>query len=136
MRAWGPSDIPITYDLPVKELERDRGGARRRARRPGLFVCWMQKAPARQLVNLKNIPVMVMAAEASYQVYDHCAAKYLNQAGVKTEYPAAGQGHPRQRPHGDDREEQSRHRAARRRVGGRTCADGVARMERRNPGCR
>jgi hypothetical protein len=47
----------------------------------------MQKAPARQLVNLKNIPVMVMAAEASYhQVYDHCTAKYLNQAGVKTEY--------------------------------------------------
>ena len=47
----------------------------------------MQKAPARQLVNLKNIPVMVMAAEASYhQIYDHCTAKYLNQAGVKTEY--------------------------------------------------
>ena len=47
----------------------------------------MQKAPARQLVNLKSIPVMVMAAEASYhQNYDHCTAKYLNQAGVKTEY--------------------------------------------------
>jgi pimeloyl-ACP methyl ester carboxylesterase len=54
---------------------------------PDLFVCWMQKAPARQLVNLKNIPVMVMAAEASYhQVYDHCTSKYLNQAGVKAEY--------------------------------------------------
>ncbi len=47
----------------------------------------MQKAPARQLVNLKNIPVMVVAAEASYrQVYDHCTVKYLNQAGVNTEY--------------------------------------------------
>jgi pimeloyl-ACP methyl ester carboxylesterase len=54
---------------------------------PDLFVCWMQKSPARQLVNLKNIPVMIMSAEASYhQVYDHCTAKYLNQAGVKTEY--------------------------------------------------
>jgi hypothetical protein len=54
---------------------------------PDLFVCWMQKAPARQLINLKNIPVMIMAAEASYhQAYDHCTAKYLNQAGVKTEY--------------------------------------------------
>jgi uncharacterized metal-binding protein len=30
---------------------------------------------------------MIMAAEASYhQVFDHCTAKYLNQAGVKTEY--------------------------------------------------
>jgi hypothetical protein len=53
---------------------------------PDLFICWIQKAPARQLVNLKNIPVVVMSAEASYhQVYDHCTAKYLNQAGVKTE---------------------------------------------------
>jgi hypothetical protein len=47
----------------------------------------MQKGTPRQLVNLKNIPVMIMAAEASYhQVYDHCTAKYLTQAGVKTEY--------------------------------------------------
>jgi hypothetical protein len=47
----------------------------------------MQKVPARQLINLKNIPVVVMTAEASYhQVYDHCTVKYLNQAGVKTEY--------------------------------------------------
>src|SRR5882757_3699182 len=57
------------------------------AEAPDLFACWMQKAPARQLVNLKNIPVVVVAAEASYhQAYDHCTAKYLNQAGVKTEY--------------------------------------------------
>ena len=54
---------------------------------PDLFVCWMQKAPARQLVNLKGISVVIVAAEASYhQVYDHCTAKYLHQAGVKAEY--------------------------------------------------
>ena len=47
----------------------------------------MQKPPARALVNLKHIPVVIVAAEASYhQVYDHCTAKYLNQAGVKAEY--------------------------------------------------
>jgi pimeloyl-ACP methyl ester carboxylesterase len=85
-RAWGPTDIAITYDPAVKDpseiaVERDA-----KADGPDLFVCWMQKAPARQLVNLKNIPVMVMSAEASYhQVYDHCTAKYLAQAGVKTE---------------------------------------------------
>ena len=86
-RHWGPTDVAITYDPPVKdasELAVERESA---ADGPDLFVCWMQKAPARQLVNLKNIPVMVMAAEASYhQVYDHCTAKYLNQAGVNTEY--------------------------------------------------
>jgi pimeloyl-ACP methyl ester carboxylesterase len=86
-RAWGPADIPLTYDPPAQEatelaLEREAA-----ADAPDLFVCWMQKAPARRLVNLKGIPVMVMAAEASYhQVYDHCTAKYLSQAGVKTEY--------------------------------------------------
>ena len=47
----------------------------------------MQKAPARQLINLKGIPAVVIAAEASYhQVYDHCTAKYLTQAGMKTEW--------------------------------------------------
>ena len=70
------------FAMTTRAVERDA-----KADGPDLFVCWMQKAPARQLVNLKNIPVMVMSAEASYhQAYDHCTAKYLNQAGVKTEY--------------------------------------------------
>ena len=86
-RAFGPTDIPITYDPPVKDPGELAVEREAKADGPDLFVCWMQKAPARQLVNLKNIPVMVMAAEASYhQVYDHCTAKYLNQAGVKTEF--------------------------------------------------
>jgi len=86
-RAWGPTDIPITYDPPVKDPGELAVEREAKADGPDLFVCWMQKAPARQLVNLKNIPVMVMAAEASYhQVYDHCTSKYLNQAGVKAEY--------------------------------------------------
>ncbi len=86
-RAWGPTDIPLTYDPPVKEASELAVEREAKPDAPDLFVCWMQKAPARQLVNLKNIPAMVMAAEASYhQVYDHCTAKYLNQAGVKTEY--------------------------------------------------
>jgi pimeloyl-ACP methyl ester carboxylesterase len=86
-RAWGPTDIAITYDPPVKEPSEIAVERQAEPDGPDLFACWIQKEPARQLVNLKNIPVMVMAAEASYhQVYDHCTAKYLNQAGVKTEY--------------------------------------------------
>ena len=86
-RPWGPTDIPITYDPPVKDPSEIAIEREAKADGPDLFVCWMQKAPARQLVNLKNIPVMIMASEASYhQVYDHCTAKYLTQAGVKTEY--------------------------------------------------
>jgi pimeloyl-ACP methyl ester carboxylesterase len=86
-RPWGPTDIPITYDPPVKDPSEIAIEREAKADGPDLFVCWMQKSPARQLVNLTAIPVMIMSAEASYhQVYDHCTAKYLNQAGVKTEY--------------------------------------------------
>jgi hypothetical protein len=47
----------------------------------------MQQAPARQLVNLKTIPAVVVTSEASYhRIYDNCTAKYLNQAGMKVEW--------------------------------------------------
>jgi pimeloyl-ACP methyl ester carboxylesterase len=86
-RAWGPTDIPITYDPPVKEASEIAVEREVTADGPDLFVCWMQKEPARQLVNLKNIPVMLMGAEASFHaVYGHCTAKYLTQAGTKTEF--------------------------------------------------
>jgi pimeloyl-ACP methyl ester carboxylesterase len=86
-RLYGPTDIPINYDPPVKNESEFAIERESRADGTDLFVCWMQKTPARQLVNLKNIPVMILTAEASYHaVYDHCTAKYLNQAGVKTEF--------------------------------------------------
>lgn len=86
-RPWGPTDIPITYDPPVKDPSEIAIEREAKADGPDLFVCWMQKAPARQLVNLRTMPVMIMSAEASYhQVYDHCTAKYLNQAGVRAEH--------------------------------------------------
>jgi pimeloyl-ACP methyl ester carboxylesterase len=93
-RAFGPTDIPITYDPPVKEASEIALEREPKPDGPDLFVCWMQKAPARQLINLKSIPVMVMTSEASYHAsYDHCTAKYLNQAGVRTDFvPPAEKG--------------------------------------------
>jgi pimeloyl-ACP methyl ester carboxylesterase len=86
-RAWGVSDIPMTYEPAVKDAAEIAVEREERADGPDLFACWMQKAPARQLVNLKGIPLAVMTAEASYHaVYDHCTAKYLNQAGAKTDF--------------------------------------------------
>lgn len=86
-RVWGPTDIPITYDPPVKDPDELSIVRDAKPDGPDLFVCWMQKAPARQLVNLKIIPVMMVTAEASYHaVYDHCTAKYLTQAGVKVDH--------------------------------------------------
>lgn len=85
-RAWGPSDIPLTYDPSVLKPQ-DLSVEKEVPERAELFGCWMQRSPARKLINLKNIPVMVLAAEASYHaVYDHCTAKYLSQAGVPTDF--------------------------------------------------
>ncbi|MGA2893590.1 MAG: alpha/beta hydrolase [Xanthobacteraceae bacterium] len=86
-RAWGPTDIAITYDPPVKDPSEMAVVRDDKADGPDMFVCWMQKAPARQLVNLKTIPAVVISAEASYhQIYDNCTAKYLKQAGMNVEW--------------------------------------------------
>lgn len=85
-RSWGLTDVPITYSPAVSSPE-DLVVERQAAKSPELFACWMQKEPARRLPKLSRVPVMVMAAEASYHaVYDHCTAQYLQQAGVATEF--------------------------------------------------
>lgn len=49
--------------------------------------CWLQKAPARRLANLSRIPVVILTGEASYHApFDHCTARYLEQAGVPTTF--------------------------------------------------
>src|SRR5712671_5415742 len=59
----------------------------REANTPDLARCWLQQEPARQLVNLKHIPVLIVMSEASYHAsYDHCTAHFLAQAGVKNTY--------------------------------------------------
>jgi pimeloyl-ACP methyl ester carboxylesterase len=79
----GLGDIPLTYDPPLKEGEQLSFVRQDKPDRPDLVRCWSQAAPARQLPNLKNIPVLIISSEASYHAsYDHCTAAYLTQAGV------------------------------------------------------
>jgi hypothetical protein len=76
----------MTYDPPITQASELAIEGEVNPDGPDLFTCWMQKSPARQLVNLKGIPSVVVVSEASYHAtYDHCTVKYLNQAGVKTE---------------------------------------------------
>jgi pimeloyl-ACP methyl ester carboxylesterase len=79
----GLGEVPLTYDPPgPPEFVREDA-----ADAPDLVHCWLQKGPARQLVNLKTIPVLVVMSEASYHAsYDHCTVKYLRQAGVNTTF--------------------------------------------------
>src|SRR6185295_2333917 len=78
---------PMRYDPPVtdpKEIKRVEQGA---PDGPNLVRCVLQAEPARKLVALRDIPVMIFASESSYHaMYDHCTAKFLNQAGVRTDY--------------------------------------------------
>ncbi|HUB97610.1 MAG TPA: alpha/beta hydrolase [Stellaceae bacterium] len=85
--AWGPTDVPLTYDPPVKDASELRFVQEDKAEGPGLVRCWQQVAPARQLPNLEKMPVLVLTSEASYHApYDHCTVNYLRQAGVKADW--------------------------------------------------
>lgn len=54
---------------------------------PDLIRCWLQKEPARQLPNLKNIPILLLTSEASFHAtWDHCNSAFLKQAGVDNDF--------------------------------------------------
>jgi pimeloyl-ACP methyl ester carboxylesterase len=86
-RLWGLTNMPMTYDPPVKDPAELRPVRQDEPDAKDLIPCWVQKEPAHKLVNLKGIPVLNVSGEASYhRPYAHCVAKWLNQAGVKTTY--------------------------------------------------
>jgi pimeloyl-ACP methyl ester carboxylesterase len=86
-RLWGLTNLPVHYDPPIKEASELQTVRQEKADGPDLIPCWIQKEPARKLVNLAGIPVLDVSGEASYhRPYSHCIAKWLNQAGVKTDY--------------------------------------------------
>jgi pimeloyl-ACP methyl ester carboxylesterase len=79
----GLGDVPLVYDPPLvagQSLDVERQAA---PDGPDMVRCWKQKEPARKLTNLKGIPVVIVASEASYHApYDHCTSAWLTQAGV------------------------------------------------------
>jgi pimeloyl-ACP methyl ester carboxylesterase len=87
-RAWGMSDIPLTYSPPVADPNVDIVKKILLSTSPGIDNCTLQAdSPApRKLINLAKIPVLVVTAEASWHVgYDWCTVAFLNQAGMKTD---------------------------------------------------
>jgi pimeloyl-ACP methyl ester carboxylesterase len=91
-RAWGLTDIPITYVPPVKSAAELAIVQQSKPDAPDLVRCWSQADPARRLVNLQGIPVLVVTAEASYHApYDQCTARFLAQAGVANTHLRLGE---------------------------------------------
>jgi pimeloyl-ACP methyl ester carboxylesterase len=84
-KPYGLTAPPLTYAPSVKEPSELKFVRQERPDAPDLVRCWAQAEPARTLVNLQHIPVLVVEAEASYHAtYDHCTVAYLRQAGVST----------------------------------------------------
>jgi pimeloyl-ACP methyl ester carboxylesterase len=86
--AWGVTATPITYDPPVKNPAELNPVLEEKSDAPGDVVpCYVQKEPAHKLINLTKIPVVYLSAEGGYhRESDPCLAKWLNQAGVKTQF--------------------------------------------------
>lgn len=82
-RSWGVSAGPLTYSPPVANASDLAIVRQERPDAPDLSRCWLQKSPARQLPNLRKVPLLVVTSEASFHTgYDHCTVKYLQQAGA------------------------------------------------------
>lgn len=83
-RPFGVTDIPMTYSPPVASAADIH---RVVVLNNSVTLCFEQAAPARQLVNLRQIPVLVITTQASYHSeYDFCTVNYLRQAGVNVKH--------------------------------------------------
>jgi pimeloyl-ACP methyl ester carboxylesterase len=86
--TWGVTSSPIHYDPAITDPSQLQVTLEEKSDIPGDVVpCYVQKEPVRKFVNLEKIPVAYLSSEGGYhRVFDHCLAKWLNQAGVKTQF--------------------------------------------------
>jgi pimeloyl-ACP methyl ester carboxylesterase len=86
-RPWGVTAVPLAYSPSVAQASELAIVQQEKPDGPDLVRCWLQKAPARQLPNLKSVPILILTGEASYHApYDHCTVRYLEQAGIRPEW--------------------------------------------------
>jgi pimeloyl-ACP methyl ester carboxylesterase len=86
--VWGVTASPMHYDPAAGAPSDLHVVLQTKSEIPGDVVpCYVQTEPARKLINLEKIPVLFLSSEGGYhREYDHCTAKWLNQAGVKTTF--------------------------------------------------
>ena len=114
---YGITDVPLTYDPPVKDASELKIVQQEKADAPISCAAISQAEPARQLPNLQKMPVLVVTAEASYHApYDHCTVNYLRQAGVAphwlklAEHGIRGNSHVLMMEKNSKRDRRSHHR--------------------------
>lgn len=86
-RLWGLGNLPLHYSPPITNPAQLHPIRVAKAPKPGLDRCWIQGKPVHKLINLIHVPVLEVSGQASYhRPFAYCEAKWLNQAGVKTDY--------------------------------------------------
>jgi pimeloyl-ACP methyl ester carboxylesterase len=86
-KKWGIGNLPLGYAPQVSDPSEFATVVEEKPDGPGLVRCVLQKEPARQLVNLKGIPIMILVGEAGFHAAsDHCNSKFLQQAGVDNDF--------------------------------------------------
>ena len=83
-RVDGITRLPLLYDPPVANVTRDLKTVTVPPPEGKQYTpCTIQADPARKLVNLAKIPVVIVTGEASYHAtYDYCFEKFFTQTGV------------------------------------------------------
>jgi pimeloyl-ACP methyl ester carboxylesterase len=82
-RPWGITRNALRFDPPLRDAAELKFVKQSTADGADLMCCWLQAEPARKLINLAGIPILIVTGEASYHApYDHGTSKFLTQAGV------------------------------------------------------
>jgi len=86
-RPWGLTSIPLTFSLAPSNSSAPLTMKTVPTTSSDRADCIIQDEPAKQLTNLKNIPILIETGEASYHaVYDYCFEMFLKQAGCVNVY--------------------------------------------------
>jgi pimeloyl-ACP methyl ester carboxylesterase len=85
--SWGLTTTPFRFDPPITSPSELNVRLEETSDREGEVRCWMQVEPARKLANFQDIRVLAISGNGTYhRVYDPCIPKWLNQAGVQTDF--------------------------------------------------
>ena len=83
-RPYGLTEIPLTFSPPIHSATDLQTMIVSSSTN---FTCIQQTSPPRKLVNLANIPVLVVTSEAGYHsVYDTCSVDFLRRAGINVDH--------------------------------------------------
>lgn len=86
-KPWGLGAEPLSFSPPVQGPQDLKFVREDKPETPDLARCWLQAEPARKLDRLRDIPVLIVTSEASYHAsYDHCTARFVQQAGVAAQF--------------------------------------------------